>query len=134
MAEYIFKKMTEEKGVSNLFSVASSAVTTEEIGNDVYPPARKVLARHSVPCPRRAARRITEADVISYDKLLCMDDSNLEKLYRISPAAKGKAELLGAYGLDGKDIADPWYTGDFDLTYAELELTCTRLLEELLAE
>jgi len=129
MAEYIFKKMIAEKGVSDLFDVASSAVTTEEIGNDVYPPARKVLSRHSVPCPPRGARLITKEDVDLYDHILCMDRSNLDKLYRIAPAAREKARLLGDYGLGGKNIADPWYTGDFDTTYDEV----VRSLENFLA-
>ena len=133
MGEYIFKKMIRERGVENDFVVASSAVTTEEIGNDVYPPARKVLARHSVPCPVRGARLITEADVDAYDHILCMDASNLDKLYRIAPAARDKAKLLGEYGLNGKNIADPWYTGDFDTTYEELDRSCEALADLLIA-
>ena len=131
MAEYIFKKMIEESGVADRFEVASSAVTTEEIGNDVYPPARKVLARHSVPCPARAARLITKEDVDVCDHILCMDASNLDKLYRIAPAARGKAKLLGEYGLQGHDIADPWYTLDFDLTFDELLVSCSCFLNNL---
>ena len=133
MGEYVFKKMIRERGVEDRFIVASSAVTTEEIGNDVYPPARKVLARHSVPCPARGARLITKEDVDAFDLILCMDRSNLDKLYRIAPAARLKAHLLGEYGLHGKDIADPWYTGDFDTTYEEIDRCCAELLDALLA-
>ena len=133
MGEYILKKMIREKEVEDVFLVSSSAVTTEEIGNDVYPPARKVLARHSVPCPVRAARLITKGDVDAYDHILCMDASNLDKLYRIAPAARGKARLLGEYGLGGRNIADPWYTGDFDTAYDEIERCTAAFLEGFIA-
>jgi len=131
MAEYIFKKMLAENGLCSSFRVESSAVTTEEIGNDIYPPARKVLARHSVPCPPRGARLITKSDISAFDYVLCMDASNLDKLYCISSESCGKAHLLGEYGLNGKNIADPWYTGDFDLTYEEIVRCCEVLLEKI---
>ena len=131
MAEYVFKKLAAEKGVAERFEVKSSAVSYEEIGNDVYPPARRELLRRGVPCPPRAARHIEEKDVKEYDLLLCMDGSNLQRLFRAFPAAREKTHLLGEYGLNGKDIADPWYTGDFATAYEEIALCCGELLEVL---
>ncbi len=133
MAEYVFKDILEKRGLSSAFRVESSAVTTEEIGNDVYPPARKELARHSVPCPRRAARLIRKEDVAAFDLILCMDRSNLDRLFRIAPEAKEKTRLLGEYGLGGRSIADPWYTGDFETTYDEIVFASEELLHALLA-
>ena len=134
MAEYIFKKMVGEKGLSDAFVIDSTAVSYEEIGNDVYPPARKELSRHGVPCPPRAARHISAEDIRTYDLLLCMDKSNLDRLFRFSSEAPQKTHLLGEYGLGGKSIADPWYTGDFETTYREIVLSCERLLETLSEE
>ena len=132
MGECILKELARERGVSDRLLIESSAVSYEEIGNDVYPPARRELARHGVPCPSRAARHISAADVRDFDHLLCMDASNLDRLFRFAPEARGKARLLGEYGLGGRAIADPWYTGDFETTYREIRACAEVFLDSVL--
>lgn len=132
MAEYVFRHLAQKKGFDCL--VSSSAVSREEIGSDVYPPAKRELLLHGVPCPSRAARQITEEDVKTFDYILCMDGSNLSRLCRISPEAKEKARLLGEFGLNGKEIEDPWYTGRFDRVFEEISLCSENLLSLLLRE
>ena len=132
MGEYIFAELSRRAGKGAEIAVSSSAVSLEEIGNDVYPPAKRELLAHGIPCPSRAARRITPKEIEEYDYLLCMDESNLRWLSRISPLATGKACLLGEYGLGGKEIEDPWYTGRFGRVYDEIYTCCETLLEEIL--
>ena len=134
MAEYVFKDLVAKAGKSADFVVSSSAVSYEEIGNDVYPPAKRCLAAHGVPCPPHAAHHITPREVEEADLLLCMDHSNLYRLSGVSPLAKGKAKLLGEYGLAGKEIEDPWYTGNFERVYEEIAFCCAELLRALTEE
>ena len=131
MGEYIFSELLRGRGLTEECYVSSSAVTTEEIGNDVYPPAKRVLLSHGIPCPTRAARRITPREIEEYDHILCMDQSNLRRLIAISPLAEGKAHLLGEYGLGGKEIEDPWYTGRFDRVYDQIFHCSECFLESL---
>ena len=133
MAEYVFQDLVNKAGLGDRFEVTSAAVSYEEIGNDVYPPARRELSRHGVPCPPRAARHVSLEDVRDFDHLLCMDASNLDRLYRFAPEARGKARLLGEYGLGGRAIADPWYTGDFETTYREIRACSEAFLETILS-
>ena len=128
MAEYIFSHLVAQKGVQDRILISSSAVSREEIGNDVYPPAKRELKEHGVPCPPRAARRITPREIEEYDYILCMDASNLRYLAAISPLATGKAALLGEYGLQGKEIEDPWYSGRFSRVFDEILLCCQNFL------
>lgn len=132
MTEYVFADLVRREGVADAFDISSAAVTNEEIGNDVYPPAKRCLIAHGIPCPPRAAHRITSREVEEADLLLCMDESNLRHLSSISPVAIEKAHLLGEYGLDGAEIEDPWYTGNFDRVYDEIALTSAELLHRLL--
>ena len=134
MAEYVFKDLVAKAGKSADFVVSSSAVSYEEIGNDVYPPAKRCLAAHGVPCPPHAAHHITPREVEEADLLLCMDHSNLYRLKSISPAAAEKARLLGEFGLGGKEIEDPWYTGNFERVYEEIALCSEELLRVLAGE
>ena len=131
MAEYIFLEVIRSRGIADAFVVSSSAVSREEIGNDVYPPAKRELAAHDIPCPHRAARQITAREIEEYDHILCMDRSNLRWLSRISSLADGKARLLGDYGLGGQEIEDPWYTGRFDRVYDEIALCCERFADRI---
>ena len=134
MGEYIFADLIRKRGLENAIEVSSSAVSREAIGGDVYPPARRELSLHGVPCPPRAARQITEEEIRDFDHILVMDESNLHRLARISPLAVGKARLLGEYGLGGKEIEDPWYTGRFSVVYREIASCCEVLLEALCGE
>ena len=134
MAEYIFADLLRRYQAEGDFLVDSSAVTTEEIGNDVYPPAKRELYSHGVPCPPRAARLITAREIREFDHILCMDQDNLRRLDRISSLSEKKARLLGEYGLDGGAIEDPWYTGRFDRVYDQISLCAERLLLTLMGK
>ena len=130
MAEYVFRDLVLKAGVADRFEVDSCAVSREEIGNDVYPPAKRVLLAHGIPCPKRGAKELTAADAEASDLILCMDQNNLYRLtwYAVDPS---KVSLLGEYGLGGKEIEDPWYTDRYDKVYREIETCCKALLREL---
>lgn len=134
MAEYVFQDLVNKAGLGDRFEVTSAAVSYEEIGNDVYPPAKRCLAEHGIPCPHRGAHRITPKEAEESDVLLCMDYSNLYRLKSISPLAEKKARLLGEYGLHGAEIEDPWYTGAFGRVYDQIFLCCKELLRVLCKE
>ena len=134
MAEHVFQDLVNRAGFMDEFEITSAAVSCEEIGNDVYPPAKRCLVEHGVPCPRRGAHRITPKEVDEADILLCMDQSNLYRLKNISPIAEKKARLLGEYGLNGAEIEDPWYTGAFGRVYDQIALCCDGLLRALRKE
>ena len=127
MGEYILKDMVKKRGLSGRFQIASAAVSTEEIGNPVYPPARRELQKHGIGCEGHAAHRITRAELESYDHIYYMDRSNERWLQRLFPGQwQGKCRRL----LE-RDVADPWYTGDFTQTYNDIVEGCRRILEEL---
>ena len=121
MAEFVLKDMAKKAGRSDLV-IASVAVSTEELGNPVYPPARRELASHGINCDGHHARRITQKDVDSFDRIYYMDSSNLRNLSRIVGAdPDGKISLLLDYtDRKGASIADPWYTRDFTATYRDI--------------
>ena len=126
MAEFVMKDLVAKAGRSEEFEIASVAVSREEIGNPVYPPARRELAKHGVACPNRGARQITAADLKHFDHIYYMDSSNARYLCRLfgEDAAKCKPLL-------SRDVADPWYSGDFSQTWEDILTGCTRILEEL---
>ena len=131
MGEYVFKEIVRKQGAEDLFDISSAAVTNEEIGNDVYPPAKRTLLSHGVPCPPHAAHRVTVKEMEEADLLLCMDRSNLRLLKGISPLGVPKAQLLGEYGLGGAEIEDPWYTGNFERVYEQIALCSEELFRKL---
>lgn len=137
MAEFIMKDMLEKQGLSSQFSIASAATSTEEIwngvGNPVYPPAKKELARHGISCSGKRAVQVTKKDYNLYDFLICMDQNNVRNLMRIIGSDPDhKVSLLLDYaGRKGQSIADPWYSGDFKTTYEEVKAGCEGLLERL---
>ena len=131
MAEFIMKDLVAKAGRSREFHIASAAVSNEEIGNPVYPPARRELARHGISCDGKRAIQITAEDYDKYDIILCMDTNNMRNIKRIIPQDPEKKihKLLDfAYG---GDVADPWYTGDFETTYRDVKAGCSGLLEYL---
>ena len=129
MAEYLFKHLAAQAGRSAEFEVASAAVSTEETGNDLYPPAKRTLTAHGVPFTRHAARQLTRADYAYYDRIICMDRSNLRLLrYIIGEDTAGKVSLLMEWSGESRDVADPWYTGEFEVTYRDLLQGCTAML------
>ena len=126
MAEYVMKDLVKKAGREREFSIASAAVSREEIGNPVYPPARRELAKHGIRCDGHAAHQITRAELENYDYIYYMDASNARYLRRLFGADADKCQPL----LD-RDVADPWYSGDFTQTFTDVVEGCTRILEEL---
>ena len=136
MAEFIFKDMVSKQGLSDRFYIASAATSTEEIwngiGNPVYPPAREELAKHGIDCKGKRAVQLTKADYDKYDYILGMDYWNLKNMLRILKSdPEDKVKLLLDYSDDPRDIADPWYTGGFDVTYSDVVEGCEAFLEYL---
>ena len=132
MAEFVMKDLVEKAGLVARFRIASAATSREEIGNPVYPPARRKLAEHGIACGGHAARQLTRQDYDGYDLLIGMDSANLRDMRRIcggDPA--GKLHLLLDYTGRRADVADPWYTGDFDATWRDVQAGCQGLLMAL---
>ena len=133
MAEFVMKDMVKKAGVGHLFEIASAATSYEEIGNDTHRGTKAKLREMGIPFTRREARRMTKADYEYYDYILGMDKYNISNILRISGGdPEGKVGLLPDYGGLNRDIADPWYTGDFDLTYDDVDRSCRGLLNELI--
>ena len=125
MGEFVLKELARQAGREGEFEIASRAVSREEIGNGVYPPARRELERRGVPCGGHRARQVTMEDYRHFDRIYYMDESNARYLARMLPRDPGKIRPL----LD-RDVADPWYTGDFAQTYEDLVEGCQKILEE----
>lgn len=125
MAEFVMKDMAAKAGKGDCFQVTSAAVSREEIGNPVYPPARRELQKHGIACDDHAAHQITPAEYARVDWVYYMDESNLRYLRRLLPDTDRCFPLLS------RDVADPWYTGDFDKTWQDILEGCRRILEEL---
>ena len=118
MAEFIMKDIVEKKGIADNFEIASCATSTEEIGNSVYPPAKKKLAEHNISCAGKTARQMTKEDYNYYDYIVAMDKYNLRNMTRfVGEDIDSKVSLLMSYTNCPGDVADPWYTGDFETTY-----------------
>ena len=125
MAEYIMKHKIKTKHISGV-EIASAATSTEELGNDIYPPAKEKLRQKGIPFERRSARRITRKDYDYYDLIVGMDDYNVRNMERIlggDPEGKIKTLLP-------RSVADPWYTGDFEATWQDVLAGCRGLLEK----
>lgn len=132
MAEFVMKQLVAEAGLSEQFEIASAATSTEEIGNPVYPPARRKLAEHGIACAGKTARQITRADYKHYDYVIAMDHNNLRNLCRLlGDDMEGKISLLMDYTSRPGDVADPWYTGDFEATWRDVIEGCSGLLERI---
>lgn len=131
MAEFIFKDKIRSRGLNEQFYVESAAVSTEEIGNSIYPPAKRCLNAHGIPFDTsKTARQITRADYDRFDLIICMDRMNLRWLKNIIPNdPAGKVRLMMSYAGQDRDVADPWYTGDFETTYRDLDLATEALLK-----
>ena len=125
MAEFVMKDLVAKAGREGEIHVASAAVSREEIGNPVYPPARRELAKHGISCEGHAARQITMRDYHHFDRIYYMDRSNARWLERMLPKDPEKIRPL----LD-HDVADPWYTGDFGETWDDVVEGCKKIMEE----
>ena len=160
MAEFVMKKLvrdisSSEKNVTTDsaltaadFEIASAATSTEEIGNPVYPPARRMLASHGIDCSGKTARQMTVADYNHYDYIVLMDQNNLRNLRWILPrdiyeresaqildardSRVGKVSLLMDWAGKNRDVADPWYTGDFEATWQDVNEGCAAMLKWIL--
>ena len=126
MGAFILKDMVQKRGIADRFRIASAAVSTEEIGNPVYPPARRELQKHGIACDGHAAHQITRAELHEYDHIFYMDASNARYLRRLFGSAADKCRPLLS-----RDVADPWYTGDFTQTWRDIVEGCQDILEEL---
>ena len=125
MAEFVMKDLVKKAGREKEFFIASAAVSREEIGNPVYPPARRELAKHGIRCDGHAARQVTMEDFYQFARIYYMDRSNARYLARMLPHDPEKIRPL----LD-RDVADPWYTGDFKQTWDDVVEGCEKILEE----
>lgn len=135
MAEMLMRHMLSEQGLSDRVEADSCATSQEETGNDIYPPAKRCLTAHGVPFTRHAARQITRRDYETSDLILCMEEYNIRNLRRVlgeglmdADAALPQPKIRR---LLPRDVADPWYTGDFEATYRDLVEGCTALLRQL---
>ena len=132
MAEFVMKDLVRQAGLEAQFHIESAATSTEEIGNPVYPPARRKLAEHGISCEGKRARQLTNGDYDQYDLLIGMDQANLRNMHRICGGDfVGKLHLLMNYTDRPGDVADPWYTGDFETTWRDVLAGCQGLLEQL---
>ena len=135
MAEFVMKDMVRRAGLDSEFQIASAATSNEEIGNPVYPPARQKLWEHGIRCDGKTARRIRAADYEDYDLLIGMDEANMRNMGRCfggDPA--GKRHLLLDFAGRQDSVVDPWYTGDFEATWQDVNEGCLALLNRLYPE
>ena len=130
MAEFILKALVKARGLQDSYHIESAAVSSEETGNPIYPPAKRSLTQHGVPFdPSKRARRVSAEDYRNFDRIICMDASNLRLIRRIIPDdPEGKIHLLMSYTGVGRDVADPWYTGDFEEAFQDILAGCEAML------
>ena len=132
MAEFVMKDLVAKAGLSSRFEIASAATSTEEIGNSVYPPARRKLAEHGIDCTGKTARQLRRDDYEAWDYLVGMDEANRRTINRICRTdPEGKISLLLDHTDRPREVADPWYTGDFQRTWLDVTEGCTALLAEI---
>lgn len=135
MAEFVMKDLVEKAGLKDRFHIESAATSTEEIGNPVYPPARRKLAEHGISCAGHAARQLTRKDYDQFDWLIGMDFANLRNMRRMCGGdEQNKIHLLMDYTHRPGEVADPWYTGNFEATWQDVREGCEGLLQYLTKE
>ena len=133
MAEFVMKKLVKEAGREKEFDIDSMAVSGEEWGNPIYPPAKAKMREHGIPFGEHHAHKITPEEFAAADLIIIMDESNRRLLRRIvgEAADSPKVQMLMSYTGQHRDVADPWYTGDFETTYRDIIAGCTALLKVL---
>lgn len=132
MAEFVMRDLVRRAGREAEFEIASAATSAEELGNPVYPPARRKLAEHGIGCAGKVARQVRPGDYDGYDLLVCMDAANVRNTRRICGGdPDGKIFRLLDRTARPRDVADPWYTGDFEATWQDVSEGCRALLDEL---
>ncbi len=135
MAEFVMKDMVEKQGIAEDFYIASAATSTEEIGNGVHYGTRKKLAEFGISTDGKHAVQLKKSDYDKYDYIIGMDSWNMRNMKRMLPEDKdNKLHLLLDFSANPRDIADPWYTGDFDTTYDDILEGCTALMNKILKE
>ena len=133
MAEFVMKEMVKNSGLQERIYIESAATSTEELGNPVYPPARKIMAQHGIDCKNKTARQITRADYDNFDYIVAMDEYNIRNMRRFfGNDPENKVSLLLSWANENREVADPWYTGDFEATWRDVNLGCKALLEAIL--
>lgn len=132
MAEFMLKDMAQKRGLEHEYEIASAATSREEIGEPVYPPARRKLSEHGIGCSGHHARQMTREDYEYYDLIVCMDRANLRNTARIAGGDSGNkiVLLLDFTKRKGQEVADPWYTGDFDATWDDLSEGCAGIMDK----
>ena len=131
MAEFIMKALVKARGVENEYYIESAAVSDEEYGNPIYPPAKRCLSQHGVAWDTaKTARPVRAEDYARFDRIICMDSSNLRLIRRYIPEdPQGKIHLMMSYTGRSRDVADPWYTGDFEKTFQDILSACEAMLD-----
>ena len=133
MAEFVMKNLVKKAGLEQRFQIESAATSTEEICNPVYPPARRKLSEHGIDCSGKRAHQLLKSDYEKYDLLIGMDHANLRNMQRICGGdPDGKMHLLMDFTNRPGEVADPWYTGDFDTTWRDVEEGCQGLLQKII--
>ena len=133
MAEFVMKNLVKKAGLEQRFQIESAATSTEEIDNPVYPPARRKLSEHGIDCSGKRAHQLLKSDYEKYDLLIGMDHANLRNMQRICGGdPDGKMHLLMDFTNRPGEVADPWYTGDFDTTWRDVEEGCQGLLQKII--
>ena len=132
MAEFIFKRIISERDPHGNYVIESRATSAEELGNPVYPPARRELLRHGIGCDGKYAVQLSRLDYDKYDLLVGMDSANIRNMQRLFGGdPDGKIKKLMDYTARGGDVDDPWYSGDFETTYRDISEGCAALLKAL---
>ena len=132
MAEFVMKHLVREAGMADRIRVTSKALHTDEIGSAPHHGTRAVLDAHAIPHEKHSAALMTRADYDTYDIIIGMDEENMRDLARLTGGdPKGKVHRLLSYIGENRDVADPWYTGNFDVTYRDVDAGCRALLAEL---
>ena len=132
MAEFVMKDLVRKAGLEWKYEIASAATSSEELGNPVYPPARRKMAEHGLNCAGKTARRMIREDYAEYDLLVGMDRMNYRNMHRIcGEDPEHKIHLLMDYTSRPGEVADPWYTGDFDATYRDVMEGLNAFLQEI---
>ena len=135
MAELVMKDLVGKAGLSGRFHIGSAAVSREEIGSPVYPPAREILAQHGISCAGKRAVQLTRADYEKYDYLVGMDGANMRNMkHMLGGDPDGKMYKLMSFAGSDRDVADPWYTRNFEVTYRDVEEGCKGLLAFLVPQ
>lgn len=134
MAEFVMKRLVKEQKMERDFIIESAATSREELGNPVYPPARRMLAQHGITCSGKTAVQMTKSDYDKYDYIIAMDSMNVRNIMRIIDSdPQGKVSMLLDFTDHPRSVADPWYTGDFDATYKDVTEGCKALLNTIIS-